>query len=72
MPSIRPHDNRSEAERPCAAKTPAGDAPMSAGARYRQHLDCFPERAADTALERAARALIRIAQIRSKAPPRAD
>ncbi|MFO0987954.1 MAG: hypothetical protein U1F37_11415 [Alphaproteobacteria bacterium] len=70
MPSIRPHDNGFEAERPCAARTPSGDAPLSAGARYRQHLDRFPERAADTALERAARALIRIAQIRSKAPPR--
>jgi hypothetical protein len=69
MLPIRPHDTTSQASAGDAA--PDAEAP-SAGARYRQHLAHFPERATDTALERAAKALIRIAQIRTKAPPRAD
>lgn len=65
----RPHDN---ARQPAPVDAPSGVEPSSAGARYREHLAHFPERGTDTALERAAKALIRMAQIRTKAPPRAD
>jgi hypothetical protein len=65
----RPHDTTSQASASDAA--PDAEAP-SAGARYRQHLAHFPERATDTALERAAKALIRIAQIRLRAPRKAN
>ncbi len=43
-----------------------------AGALYREHLDRFPERPMSTALERAARALIRAAQLRLRAPRKAN
>ncbi len=46
--------------------------PPSAGALYRRHLERFPERRSETALERAARALIRAAQLRLKAPRKPD
>lgn len=51
---------------------PDGPEPVSPGARYRRHLDRFPERGTDTALERAARALIRAAQLRLRAPRKAN
>ncbi len=69
MPQIRPHD---EPGATLPANTPETADSISAGERYRQHLERFPERTADNALERAARALVRIAHIRAKAPPRAD
>lgn len=65
----RPHDTSSQAS--AGDASPDAEA-ASAGARYRQHLAHFPERAPDTALERAARALIRIAQIRLRAPRKAN
>ncbi len=69
MPQIRPRD---ETGATLPADTPETPDPVSAGERYRRHLERFPERIADNALERAARALVRIAHIRAKAPPRAD
>ena len=42
------------------------------GALYREHLERFPERPMNSALERAARALIRAAQSRLRAPRRAN
>ncbi len=50
----------------------ADPAPPGAGALYRQHLEKFPERGYDGALERAARALIRAAQVRLRAPRKAN
>jgi len=61
---------RDERRPPAFDDVPSDAAPPSAGALYRRHLDRFPERPADTALERAARALVRAAQIRLKAPRR--
>lgn len=61
-----------EDPRAAIGDSPADAEPLSAGARYRRHLDRFPERPADTALERAARALIRAAQIRLRAPRKAN
>lgn len=69
MPQIRTRDERTPMP---PGEGPTDSAPPGAGALYRQHLDRFPERKTDTALERAARALIRMAQIRAKAPPKAD
>lgn len=74
MPQIRTRDDSPPAPLGAAppGTAPADTPPPGAGALYRQHLDRFPERRGDTALERAARALIRAAQIRLKAPPKAD
>ncbi len=65
----RPRDDADTA--PDRAQNPEAE-PLTAGARYRQHLEQFPERGTDTALRRAARALIRAAQIRLSAPRRAN
>ena len=69
MPYIRPRDDRPPSRRD---DVPAEPVPPGAGARYRQHLARFPERGTDGALERAAKALIRAAQLRLRAPRRAD
>lgn len=64
------HSTRDDRPRPDQAETDATN--QSAGALYRRHLERFPERTPDSALARAARALIRAAQIRLRAPRRAN
>jgi hypothetical protein len=65
-------DTRDDRPPPPPEDLPADPAPPGAGALYRQHLERFPERGADSALERAARALIRAAQLRLRAPRKAN
>lgn len=66
-------NNTYESRRPPVPDESEPQAPApGAGARYRQHLERFPERPPDSALARAARALIRAAQIRLRAPRRAN
>lgn len=66
------HDTRDDRRPPMPDETePQAPAP-GAGALYRRHLERFPERPPDSALARAARVLIRAAQIRLRAPRRAN
>jgi hypothetical protein len=69
MPTNRPHDAISPAT---PTDSPESADRLGAGARYRRHLDQFPERPANGALERAVKALIRAAQIRLRSPRKAN
>ena len=66
------HSTRDDRRPPMPDGPEANATVQGAGALYREHLERFPERSPDSALARAARALIRAAQIRLRAPRRAN
>jgi hypothetical protein len=66
------HSTRDDRPPPMPVEADPHATAQGAGALYRQHLERFPERQPASALERAARALIRAAQIRLRAPRKAN
>ncbi len=66
------HSTREDRLPPVPGEAEPHATASGAGALYRQHLERFPERQVSSALERAARALIRAAQIRLRTPRKAN